>query len=119
MVLSWLRKRPSKFCTLAAVPRTRNLALLHRGFLPALISVPFENGLRRAFDFAGVACLVAALASWLSGERYVHQEPMAGELVDGRDLGEVARVAPEQADGPLPAAADGGDSSSQGRAVRA
>jgi hypothetical protein len=93
--------------------------LSSRGFLPALISVPFENGLRRAFDFAGVACLVAALASWLSGERYVHQEPMAGELVDGRDLGEVARVAPEQADGPLPAAADGGDSSSQGRAVRA
>ena len=49
--------------------------LASRSFFPALISVPFESGLRRAFDFAGAACLVAALASWLSGERYVHQRP--------------------------------------------
>jgi MFS family permease len=48
--------------------------LTSRSYFPALISVPFEDGLRRAFDFAGAACLVAALASWLSGERYVHQE---------------------------------------------
>jgi len=48
--------------------------LTSRSFFPALISVPFENGLRRAFDFAAGACVVAALASWWSGERYVHQE---------------------------------------------
>ena len=93
--------------------------LSSRGFLPALISAPFDNGLRRAFDFAGGACLVAALASWLSGERYVHPEPMAGELADGRDLGEVARISPEQADGPFPSTADGGESSSRGHAVKA
>ena len=45
-----------------------------RSFFPALISEPFENGLRGAFDFASGACLVGALASWLSGQRYVHQE---------------------------------------------
>jgi hypothetical protein len=48
--------------------------LTSRSFFPALISAPFEDGLRRAFDFAGGACLVAAVASWLSGQRYVHQE---------------------------------------------
>jgi hypothetical protein len=52
--------------------------LTSRSFFPALISAPFENGLRRAFDFAGGACLVAALASWLSGKRYVHQEAPVG-----------------------------------------
>jgi MFS family permease len=52
--------------------------LTSRSFFPALISAPFENGLRRAFDFASGACLVAALASWLSGKRYVHQEAPVG-----------------------------------------
>ena len=52
--------------------------LTSRSFFPALISVPFESGLRQAFDFAGGACVVAALASWLSGERYIHEEPAAG-----------------------------------------
>jgi hypothetical protein len=35
--------------------------------------------LRKAFDFAALACLVAAVASWLSGERYVHTAAVAGE----------------------------------------
>jgi len=52
--------------------------LTGRSYFPALIATPFENGLRRAFDFAAGACLVAALASWSSGQRYVHQEPAAG-----------------------------------------
>jgi MFS family permease len=49
--------------------------LTGRSYFPGLIAAPFENGLRRAFDFAAGACLVAALASWFSGERYVHREP--------------------------------------------
>jgi len=49
--------------------------LTGRRFFSALISAPFENGLRQAFDFAAGACVVAAIASWLSGERYVHEEP--------------------------------------------
>ncbi len=55
--------------------------------------MPFENGLRRAFDFAGAACLVAAVASWLSGERYVHQEPTVNTLADTGDLDEGGRKA--------------------------
>jgi MFS family permease len=93
--------------------------LSSRGFLPALISVPFENGLRRAFDFAGGACLVAALASWLSGERYVHQEPTVSSLVDSGDPGEVARSARQQAVEPVSVAVHGGEPSHLGRTGRA
>jgi MFS family permease len=79
--------------------------LSSRGFFPALISVPFETGLRRAFDFAGGVCLVAALASWLSGERYVHQEPTAVVLGASSD----AMAAPQssgQAPEAVPVARD-------------
>jgi MFS family permease len=51
--------------------------LTGRSYFPSLIATPFKNGLRQAFDFAAGACLVAALASWFSGQRYVHQEPAA------------------------------------------
>ncbi|PZS16649.1 MAG: MFS transporter [Pseudonocardiales bacterium] len=49
--------------------------LTGRGFFPALISAPFSEGLTVAFGFAIVACLVAAIASWLRGGRYVYVEP--------------------------------------------
>jgi hypothetical protein len=62
--------------------------LTGRAFFPRLISGPFAAGLREAFDFAMVACLVAAAASWMRGGRYVHDlEPPAravpAESVDG------------------------------------
>ncbi len=43
-------------------------------FFPSLIAGPFKDGLGVAFGFAIVACLVAALASWLRGAKYVHEE---------------------------------------------
>ena len=45
-----------------------------RRFFPSLIATPFEAGLHKAFDFAAVACVVAAVASWLSGGKYLHGE---------------------------------------------
>ncbi len=45
-----------------------------RGFFPSLIAAPFQAGLRKAFDFAAICCLVAAAASWFSGGRYLHRE---------------------------------------------
>jgi MFS family permease len=48
-----------------------------RSFFPTLISVPFRQGLHAAFDFAIVACLVAAGASWMRGGKYVYVEPPA------------------------------------------
>jgi len=49
--------------------------LTGRGFFPALISAPFSDGLAIAFGFAIIACLIAAIASWLRGGKYVHVEP--------------------------------------------
>jgi hypothetical protein len=46
--------------------------LLGRSFFPSLIAEPFRQGLHAAFDFAIVACLIGAVASWTRGKRYVH-----------------------------------------------
>jgi MFS family permease len=48
--------------------------LTGRAFFPHLISGPFMNGLHEAFDFAMAACALAAVASWLRGGKYIHQE---------------------------------------------
>jgi hypothetical protein len=48
-----------------------------RSFFPRLISVPFHRGLRTAFDFAIAASLLAAVASWIRGGRYVYVEKSA------------------------------------------
>ena len=45
--------------------------LTGRQFFPQLISGPFQSGLHEAFIFAIGACLVAALASWSRGKRYI------------------------------------------------
>ena len=44
--------------------------LTGRSFFPNLISSPFHDGLRVAFIFSIVACLIAAWASWLRGGKY-------------------------------------------------
>jgi MFS family permease len=49
--------------------------LTGRSFFPALISGPFSDGLTVAFGFAIAACVVAAIASWLRGGKYVYREP--------------------------------------------
>jgi MFS family permease len=59
---------------LAHLSTANQAALNGRGFFPSLISAPFRSGLHAAFDFAVVACLVAAGASWLRGGKYVYSE---------------------------------------------
>jgi len=61
---------------LAHLPAANRAALEGRSFFPSLISVPFRKGLHEAFDFAIVACLVAAGASWLRGGKYVYRDPV-------------------------------------------
>ena len=88
--------------TLAHLPAHTQAVLAGRSFFPQLISGPFRHGLQEAFAFAVVACLVAAVASWSRGERYVD----AGEAVVGPPPevhGPVAGV-----DGALPAPARAG-----------
>jgi MFS family permease len=59
---------------LSQLPLAQQRALVGRGFFPGLISAPFRAGLHAALDFAIVASLLAAWASWLRGGRYVYSE---------------------------------------------
>jgi MFS family permease len=54
------------------LPPSHAAYLTGHTFFPSLISGPFSSGLAIAFDFAIVACLVAAVASLLRGSKYVH-----------------------------------------------
>jgi MFS family permease len=59
-------------------PATAAYLTGHR-FFPSLVSHPFASGIHEAFLFAAGCCLVAAVASWLRGGRYIHSEQGAGE----------------------------------------
>jgi hypothetical protein len=59
--------------TLSTLPASHAAYLTGHTFFPSLISAPFQSGLDIAFDFAIVACLIAAVASLLRGKRYVHE----------------------------------------------
>jgi MFS family permease len=52
---------------LSTLPAAQQAALTGRSFFPALISGPFRSGLHEALDFAIVASLLAAAASWTRG----------------------------------------------------
>jgi MFS family permease len=59
---------------LAQLPHHAAAAITGRAFFPQLISGPFRTGLHEAFAFAIAACLLAALASWWRGKRYVESD---------------------------------------------
>jgi MFS family permease len=58
--------------TLAHLTVAQQAALAQHSFFPGLIAAPFQAGLHAAFDFAIVASLAAAAASWTRGGRYVY-----------------------------------------------
>jgi MFS family permease len=64
---------------LSQLTPAQQATLTGRGFFPQLISGPFRAGLHAALDFAIVASLAAAWASWRRGGRYVYTE---GDEVD-------------------------------------
>ncbi len=59
-------------------------ALTGRQFFPRLIAGPFQAGLHEAFTFAIIACLVAAVASWSRGPRYVEGETVSRQVPSRR-----------------------------------
>jgi hypothetical protein len=73
-----------------------------RSFFPQLISAPFRSGLHEAFAFAIVACLVAAVASFLRGR---HQAVQPADPPDGGQSSVSGR--PEWTAGSLSLAQDG------------
>ncbi|MHB1924643.1 MAG: MFS transporter [Acidimicrobiales bacterium] len=73
---------------LAHLPPGQAAVLVGRSFFPNLISSPFRSGLHAAFDFAILACLVAAVASWLRGGQYHWRDEE-----DGAEVGTLRPVA--------------------------
>jgi hypothetical protein len=59
---------------LGQLPPGRAAELTARSFFPHLISGPFMAGMHVTFVFALVMMLIAALASWLRGSKYVYGE---------------------------------------------
>jgi len=68
--------------TLGQLPASDASYLTGHTFFPSLISGPFHDGLVVAFAFAIVACLVAAVASWLMGGKYVNADDQHEVAVD-------------------------------------
>jgi hypothetical protein len=60
---------------LSTLTRTQQARLTSHGFFPSLISDPFKHGLTIVLAFSIAMCLLAALASWLRGTKYIHHEP--------------------------------------------
>ena len=71
--------------TLSQLTVAQQKALTGRAFFPGLISAPFQAGLHAALDFAIVASLLAAAASWFRGGKYVYTEPVRRQGVDEQD----------------------------------
>ncbi|MGA2931012.1 MAG: MFS transporter, partial [Acidimicrobiales bacterium] len=63
---------------LAHLSATQQAALTGRSFFPSLIAVPFRAGLHAALDFAIVASLLAAVASWTRGAPQVENPTPVG-----------------------------------------
>ena len=71
---------------LHALPPGRAAVLTGKAFFPQLISTPLQQGLAIVFVAAAIMAVVAALASWMRGGRYVHDEysaPAPGQAPEG------------------------------------
>ena len=62
---------------LHSLPAADTAILVGKEFFPRLISTPFEGALRLVLVFSSAMCLIAALASWLRGGKFVHAEEAA------------------------------------------
>jgi MFS family permease len=68
---------------LAALPPENAATITGKQFFPDLISGPFMHGLVFAFTFSLILNLLAALASWLGGAKFIHvdrEEAALGRL---------------------------------------
>ncbi len=77
---------------LVALGPTRARYLTGRSFFPSVIAPAFAHGLHLAFDFAAATTFVGAIASWLRGGRYIHDEntPLDEAATGLLDVGELA-----------------------------
>ncbi|MEY9953970.1 MFS transporter [Leifsonia sp. EB34] len=71
-------------------PHVDAATLTGKEFFPQLISGPFHDGLVVVFIAAAVMSLIGAIASFLGGSKYVHEEAVAAArpaLVEGEEVG--------------------------------
>jgi hypothetical protein len=61
-----------------ALPPANAAIITGNHFFPELMAVPFKEGLTFAFSFSLLLNLVAAVASWLGGGKFVHVETESG-----------------------------------------
>jgi len=77
---------------LGALPLASAHTLVSKAFFPLLIARPFKDGIVDVLLFAAAMCTVAALASWLRGGKFVHEEAHAAH---GHGLERAARRSEE------------------------
>jgi len=81
---------------LGALPLASAHTLVSKAFFPLLIARPFKDGIVDVLLFAAAMCTVAALASWLRGGKFVHEEAHAAH---GHGLERAARRSEEPSRG--------------------
>jgi MFS family permease len=81
--------------TLAKLTPQQSATITGKEFFPKLISAPFMDGLRIAFTASLIMCLVAAVASWMRGKKYVHDDEL-GEPSDDADSSHDAGAIPDE-----------------------
>ena len=72
---------------LAQLSASQQATLLGRSFFPSLIGSSFRAGLHAALDFAIVASLFAAAASWVRGSKDDEVQPLRDDIHDNVDVG--------------------------------
>jgi len=60
--------------TLRSLTQEQSTTITGKHFFPGLISEPFKNGLKIAFTASMIMCIIAAIASWMRGKKYVHDD---------------------------------------------
>jgi hypothetical protein len=73
---------------LNSLPASNRAIITGKHFFPNLISGPFMHGLKIAFTASLAMFVLAALASWLAGGKYVYEEARDEHILADRTRAE-------------------------------
>jgi MFS family permease len=83
-------------------PHAHVATIYGQKFFPGLISEPFRHGLLIAFSASIIMLIIAAAASLMRGERYVHEEPVPESIAQATAREGEALAVPAVLDGDIP-----------------
>ena len=66
---------------LSSLPSATAQQLTSRSFFPQLISASFHHGLTMVLTFSTVMCLMAAVASWVRGKKFIYEQESQEKVV--------------------------------------